>query len=296
MQAVTEGLTIAFDHANGDISFVSHAHSDHLNGLKNKKQKKLIASDETFELGNLYGERVSLKSVKTFPAGHILGARQILIEEDGLRTVYTGDICTHNTVITKGAEILSCDRLIIDATYGNPAYMFPPYEEVCSDIAKWFKMNLDLGNNVIIGAYELGKAQELIKILNTCAAIIPIVTEKIDHFSSIYQKYGVNLERIKVGTDEAEEVMNRPFAAIVPMRQAKRYFAARLSEAFGRKTLSSISTGWSINFRYDVDKAFPLSDHCDFPALKEYIEASGAKQLEFLQGDGKYLNPILNAI
>ncbi|MBI5051580.1 hypothetical protein HZC08_02360, partial [Candidatus Micrarchaeota archaeon] len=157
MQAVTEGLTIAFDHAHGDVSFVSHAHSDHLNGLKNKKQKKLILSDETFELAGLFGEKISLNSVKTFPAGHILGAQQIRVEEDDQVTVYTGDICTHNTVITKGAEILPCDRLILDATYGHPDYKFPPYEEVCAEIAKWFKSTLDSGQNAIIGAYELGK-------------------------------------------------------------------------------------------------------------------------------------------
>lgn len=289
MHAVIDGLTIAFDHANGDVSFVSHAHSDHLNGLKNKKQKKLIASDETIDLGSLYGERVSLKNTELSHAGHILGARQISVQEDGQKTVYTGDICTHNTIINKGAKVIPCDRLILDATYGNPEYKFPAYEQVCSDIAGWFKSTLDSGSNAIIGCYELGKAQEIIKILNDYSSITPVVTEKIENFCSIYSKYGVKLDRLKVGTDEAEEVMKGPFAGLVPMRHGKRYFASRLSEAFGRKTLASVATGWSVKYRFDVNKAFPLSDHCDFPALKDYIESSGATKLEFFQGDGTYL-------
>jgi len=289
MQAIVGGVSISFDHSDGDAIFVSHAHADHLNGLRNKKPKKLIASDETMLLGGLFGERVSFDGVKTHNAGHILGARQISVEEDGRKSVYTGDICLHENLVLKGAEIIECDRLIIDATYGNPEYSFPAYEETCESIAKWVNENLAHGNNAIIGGYELGKAQELVKIINTLVGCAPIVTEKMAGFCEIYNKFNAGLDFIVVGSDEAEEIMKKPFVAIVPMRHAKRYFAERLSEAFGRKTVSAVATGWALKYRFNADAAFPLSDHADFKDLKRYIDESGAKEIEFFQGDGKAL-------
>lgn len=289
MHVSSSGVTISFDHPGGDAIFVSHAHADHLNGLKNKKEKQLIASQETMKLGDLHGTIVDYPGTKMHIAGHMLGARQISIEEDGKKTVYTGDICLHDTDITKGAEILECDRLILDATYGEPAYLFPEYSQVSESICKWVGRGLADRKNLIIGAYELGKSQELIKILNKGLGFAPVVTEKMAGFSEVYNEFGANLDFLEVGSDEAEEVMKKEFVAIVPMRHAKRYFAHRLSEAFNRETLSAVATGWALNYRFNVDASFPLSDHADFLDLKEYISLSNAKEIEFFQGDGRKL-------
>ena len=285
MHTLLNGLKISFDNGKGDIAFVSHAHSDHLNGVR--KKEKIIASDETISLADLYAENITLPGVKLYDAGHILGARQISVEDDGLITVYTGDICMRPSLTTKGAEIVKCDRLIIEATYADPFYKFPDYHEVCSDIAKWVKENDQ--SNIIIGCYELGKAQELVKLLNDYCGISPIVTENMDEFCGVYEDFGIKLDTVAIGSDEAEEVMKKRFVALVPMRHGKRYFAARLAEAFERKTLAAVATGWAMKMRFDVDKSFPLSDHLDHYDLKEYLEQSGAKEVKFFQGDGSAL-------
>jgi hypothetical protein len=96
-----------------------------------------------------------------------------------------------------------------------------------------------------------------------------------------------------VGSGQAEEAMKSSFVALVAMRHAKKYFARNLQEAFGRKTLATVATGWALNYMFNVDYAFPLSDHCDYYDLKHYIEQSGAKEVEFFQGDGtKLMNDI----
>ena len=281
-------VTIALDNGNGDISFVSHAHSDHLIGVRRKE--KIIASEETIALANLKGKRTSIPNTKLLNAGHILGARQIAVEEDGRKTVYTGDICLHDNLITKGGEIEQCDKLIIEATYASHEYKFPKYEEVCDDIAKAIIENYEKNKvNILIGCYELGKAQELIKLLNDYCNIAPLVNEKTYEFSSVYEQFGTKLDHVLIGSDEAEEIMKGPFVALVPMRNAKRYFAHRLAEAFNRDTLVFIATGWALHYGFNVDRAFPLSDHADFYDLKHYIEQSGAKEVEFFSGDGNAL-------
>ncbi len=278
-----EGV-IALDHGSGDISFVSHAHSDHLNGVKAKE--RLIASEETIALGNLPGKNETPKGVKMLDAGHILGSRQLCVEADGKKIIYTGDMRTRPSMLFKGAEVEECDKLIIESTYGDPQYKFPDCEEVYSKIGKW--VNANSQSNLLIGGYALGKSQELIKILNSFG-VAPVVDRNIERFNSVYEKFGVKLDRAVVGTPEAEEAMGRPFVGIVEMKRAKRYFAHRLSEAFNRKTLVAVATGWALNYRFDTDAAFVLSDHADFEDLLGYVRGTNAKEIEFVHGDGTHL-------
>ncbi|MFH1521252.1 MAG: hypothetical protein ABID61_06410 [Candidatus Micrarchaeota archaeon] len=283
MQIPCNGLVIGLDSSEGGIAFLSHAHSDHTKGIKRHKQ--IISSFETLDLAGLELDPLpEPNGVKMIDAGHILGAKQLVADCDGEIVVYTGDICTKPNIFGMKAEIPQCDKLIIEATYGDPRYVFPPAEDVHAMVHKWINDNQQ--NNLLIGCYELGKAQEMIRILNECG-VVPIVPKKTEAFCSIYEKYGVKLDRIEVGTEEAEETMKKSFVSIVPMSKAKRYFAYRLAQAFERPTFCAVATGWALHYRFDTDTAFPLSDHADFHDLIDYVEQSEAKKVEFFCGDGK---------
>jgi putative mRNA 3-end processing factor len=281
MRIPCKGLHIGLDSPDGDISFLSHAHSDHTGGLKNKTE--MIASPETLDLAGIDAEPKTLQNTKLLDAGHILGARQLAADNDGERIVYTGDFCVKPNIFGFKADIPQCDRLIMEATYGDPNYVFPPYEDVHRMISGWVQKNDK--SNLIIGCYELGKAQEIIRILNECG-IAPVVPKKTEEFCRVYDKYGYQLDRVAVGTDEAEEAMSRRFVATVPMGKAKRYFAKCLADAFERPTLCAVATGWALHYRFNTDTAFPLSDHADFEDLVQFVEQTGAKKVEFFCGDG----------
>ncbi|MEM2908842.1 MAG: hypothetical protein QW590_01845 [Candidatus Bilamarchaeaceae archaeon] len=284
-----KGLTIALDHGYGDVPFISHAHSDHTNGIK--KEKKVIASEETLALINASSLRINVDGTKLVNAGHILGARQLVLEEDGCKTVYTGDFSVKPNIFGMSAEIVECDRLIMESTYASPEYRFREPFEIYNTIAEWVRKNES--KNIIIGAYELGKAQEIIRVLNEYCGIAPVVTERTAFFSSVYNSFGHNLDRVAIGTTEAEEALRHPFIGIVPMRLAKRRFAEKLTNAFERKTLVAVATGWALRCNYNVDAAFPLSNHADFYDLVAYAEQSGAKRVEFFDGDGE---KVVNAL
>ncbi len=294
-----KGIRIALDSGKGDYSFISHAHADHLNGLK--KQNNFIASEETHALAELDGGLKHLEGTKLINAGHILGARQLVLEHEGQKTVYTGDISIKPNIFGMSAEIPQCDRLIMESTYANPEYKFPDNFEIYESLSKWVKENDR--NNILIGAYEMGKAQEIVKVLNEYCGLAPVVPEKAEKICKVYERFGIKLDRAVVGSDEAEELMERRFVAIVPMRHAKRYFANNLACAFGRETLVAVATGWALKYRFNADAAFPLSDHADFNDLVHYAENTGAKEIEFFEGDGsklvaalknKIINPLLN--
>ncbi len=280
-----KGIKIALDNGDGDFSFISHAHYDHLNSVE--RQTNFLASEETYELASLSGKLKTIEGAKLIEAGHILGARQLVLEEDGKTTVYTGDISIKPNIFGMTAEINQCDRLIMESTYAKPEYKFPDSFDVYSSIGEWITKNDS--KNIIIGAYEMGKTQELVRVLNEYCGIAPVITKKAERVCRIYEKFGIRLDRLVVGSNEAEEIMRGRFVGIVPMRYAKRYFAAKLTKAFERKTLVAVATGWAVTHRFDTDAAFPLSDHADFDDLLYYVEQTGAKDIEFFDNQGSEL-------
>lgn len=173
MQIQVGQETIALDNSKGDIAFLSHAHTDHLFGTS--RVKHLVSSKATCDLAKIEKEVSSFPHLKMLDAGHILGARQLAIEADGKKIVYTGDFSLKRNIFGLSAQIQECDQLIMEATYGNPQYRFPEISDVVLQISKWVKSNEN--KNLIFGSYELGKAQALIKILNECG-VTPIVSEK----------------------------------------------------------------------------------------------------------------------
>src|SRR5436190_1781108 len=84
-------------------AIISHAHADHAvpgNGtvyctLPTKAFMEYRYQHKAAVIFKLcaYGETIEIKGVKItfFPAGHILGSAQILMEYKGLRYLYTGD-------------------------------------------------------------------------------------------------------------------------------------------------------------------------------------------------------------
>ncbi len=284
------GKSIGLDRGKSDLPFLSHAHGDHLNGMK--RSEEIIATRETIELARLKASPVSHPRTKMLNAGHILGSTQLWAETDGGSALYTGDFRTKDGIYTKGATPLEADRLIIECTYGDPAFSFPSPEEVYSDVSRWVNQNKE--SILVFGAYNLGKTQELIKVLNEYCGITPVVQQESEHFNQVYEKHGVKLDRAVVGTDKAEETMRGPFVAIAPPRVAKRSFTSRLSQAFNLPARCAVVSGWAQKYRMNVDRGFPLSDHSDFQDILSYIDRVNPKEVVFVHGDGSHLMRALN--
>ncbi len=271
------GMQIALDDAASDVCFVSHAHSDHTSAFG--KKKRIIASEETFVL---MGEEpqpspLSANAARLFPAGHMLGARQLFAERDGSTFAYTGDFSLHDSYTAPAAGILKCDTLMIDSTYCLPIYRFPKRRDVYNSMGKFLLEND--GSIVVFGAYIRGKTQELCRFLNAECGIAPVVSAPASRICAAYEKCGVKLDYVAAGTPEAEEEMRHQFVAIMPSNMVNFKFGSGLSEAFGRVVKTAVATGWASVTRFPVDAAFPLSDHADFRDTMRYIYESGAKKV-----------------
>lgn len=290
MNLPVKGKSIGLDRGKCDLPFLSHAHGDHLSGMKGSRE--IIATDITLELAGLDASVATHGGVEMLNAGHILGSTQLWAEADGGSALYTGDFRLKDGIYTKGAVPKEADKLIIECTYGDPSFSFPPIDEVYSQISAWVRQNS--GSILVFGAYNLGKTQELVKILNEYCGITPVVTRESERFSRVYEKHGVKLERAVVGSEEAEEIMRGPFVAIAPPKIAKRSFASALSRAFSLPARSALVSGWVQKYRTNTDAGFALSDHSDFSDILEYVDMVNPSEVVFVHGDGSHLMRALN--
>ncbi|MEM3408092.1 MAG: MBL fold metallo-hydrolase [Candidatus Micrarchaeia archaeon] len=275
---------------DADMVYISHAHSDH------SRKGNIFSSPQTFDLLNLDGRTSILhkidKDVNLHPAGHILGSTQIEFT-NGHTVVYTGDMKLREGFTSGRAEIVRCDELHIDCTFGHPDFEFDSKEIIADRIDRWTRTRLMVGNNVVFGAYSTGKAQELIYILNKYSNITPVVDQNIEEKCKIYEKYGIKLDRVVIGSKEAAETMKGKFVYIVPFNFVNPQSEKWLTTQY-KKVSFAIVTGWAKKYRYRYH-AFPLSDHGGFSEILRYVEESGAKEIICHYGNAVFMSKYLRS-
>jgi putative mRNA 3-end processing factor len=275
--------------------FVSHAHTDHLGrhdrtlataataalarhrlGDRARGEVVRLAYRTPFELGEL--------TLELFPAGHVLGSAQIRVTPpSGPAVGYTGDLCLEPTATAERAEVMECDVLVLESTFGLPRYVFPPKEEVLAAVRRFVDEALDDGATPVLLGYSLGKAQEVLRHFGGLG--YPCRAHPAIHaVNQVYEQQGVELPNVR---ELAPEGPGPGEVVVVPPQLARSAAMARV-----RRRRTAVLTGWALDgarwFR-GVDAAFPLSDHADFPSLVRYAKASGARRVLTLHGHAEPL-------
>ncbi|MCD6169727.1 MAG: hypothetical protein J7J76_04135 [Candidatus Latescibacteria bacterium] len=272
-----------------DIFYISHAHSDHA-----AAHSKILASRNTARLFRQrcdQGEIITLDynkptvingaQVTLFPAGHILGSSQILIETDK-RVVYTGDFKMTPVDTAEKIEIKPCDVLIMECTFGKPEYFFPEREKVVQKLIDFVENTLSHRRIPVVYAYSLGKGQEVIKILGQRGYQLT-VHETIYELSRVYEELGVrlgNYERFHPHSLKNKVVIMPPYARNLSwIKQLNR-----------KRTV--ILTGWAVDPEaaklWGTDLQLPLSDHADFVELIAYVLVAKHQKVYTLHGPADF--------
>ncbi|MGC8479857.1 MAG: hypothetical protein ACP5M9_04315 [Candidatus Micrarchaeia archaeon] len=291
------GIEIALDgrDSNSALNFVSHAHSDHTSGVN--KSKPTIGSELTLDLievrkGITIKRQLEMSNIELLPSGHIFGSRQLYANSDnGYSVLYSGDFQTQAPILAEKLVTKSADVLIIDSTYPDPNIVFEDKNEVIEAMRSYVSSKLQKGI-VLFGAYSLGKAQDIIKILNDFD-IVPVVDKKISIINSIYKKHGISLNYSSIQKDENEfeEFTKHNFVGIVENSRLGD-LAVSLSKAYSKRVFTAVATGFAKVFKIGSDVQFPLSDHADFCQSKEYIDMCNPKII-YTFGNGS--NPSIMA-
>jgi DNA ligase-1 len=269
------------------FAFVSHAHSDHI-----ALHDEIILSEGTARLmrTRLPGTRIEHVfsfgetrvvhdvDVTLLPAGHIFGSAQIFISEENDTLLYTGDFKLRPGKSSEPAEWRQADTLIMETTFGLPRYRFPPTEQVVDQIVAFCRETIEEGEVPVLLGYSLGKAQEVLCSLDG-AGLTPMLHGSVFEMTRIYEQFGQSFckyLRYKAG-DVAGKVLICPPGAN----------RSRMLEKIPRKRVAMLS-GWAVDpnavYRYQVDAAFPLSDHADYNDLLRYVDLVQPKRVLTLHG------------
>lgn len=282
----TEGYNITLDRKEkgADIDFVSHAHSDHIASVRTSNN--ILASKETTDLLKVLSSIDQKKATDSFrgthmlDAGHILGSKQIVVNDErlGEKVIYTGDFQMQKSRTCKNIQVESADTIIVDSTYPHPKIEFDERGETETAMQMWTEKKL-MNGIVLFGAYSLGKAQEIISILNE-VNIVPIVSKKISQINKVYTENGVRLDYASEYDENShyEELRMGNFVGVVEHNLLNKT-AMQMRQSGNRQIFTAVATGFAKVFRFGTDAQFPLSDHADFRQAMDYIGQTGAKNV-----------------
>eukprot|EP00906_Rhabdomonas_costata_P036586 RCo051313 len=109
---------------------------------------------------------VSGIKLKCFNAGHVLGAAMFMVEIAGIRVLYTGDYSRYPDRHLMGAETpeVAPDVLVVESTYGIAEH--EKREDREARFLSWVDRIVKRGGRCLIPVFALGRAQELLLILD----------------------------------------------------------------------------------------------------------------------------------
>jgi Cft2 family RNA processing exonuclease len=275
-----------------EATWISHGHSDHARGCHGK----VIGTSTTLEFYRMrlyvgegekepeprpleFGESFEWNGAQltAFPASHILGAAQLLVEYRGERLVYTGDIKLRRPLCGEQTEAIECDRLIMESTFGLPIYKLLDREEAAERIVSFARGCLEEGSTPAFVGYALGRGQEIVQVLCR-AGIKTAVHGAIAKFIPVYERHGYGFP----GWEPYEAKATAGKALVVVPSHGNAL------EASGKNVRFAYVSGWAAldnaRSRSGAEQLIPYSDHADFHELLTLVDRCRPKHIDVVHG------------
>lgn len=274
-----------------DKALITHGHSDHARWGHQKYlctetakpviQYRLNSPDlQTVK----YGEVITINGVNFsfHPAGHIVGSAQIRTEYKGEVWVFTGDFKLQPDGVSEPFELVKCNTFITESTFGLPVYHWKPQVDVFEQINAWWKDNQAHNKVSILSVYALGKAQRILKNIDSGIGKI-FVHGAVENINQIISQQGIMLPLTHVISKETTKkdwegalVICPPSALGSPW--LRKFFPYSVGVASGWMTLRGTRR------RKGADRGFALSDHADWDELNTAVKETGAEKVFVTHG------------
>lgn len=230
-----------------------------------------------------YGEQrlINGVSLSFHPAGHILGSAQVRVELNGEVWVVSGDYKNEADATCAPFEIVPCHTFISEATFGLPIYRWSPQAKIFAEINQWWRNNAAENRASLLYCYALGKSQRVMAGVD--ASIGPIFTHgAVERLNQAYRASGVALPP----STYAMSAARKDFAGALILAPTSVRGTSWLNR-FGDFSSGYVS-GWmrirGARRQRAVDRGFVLSDHVDWDALLQVIDATGAERIGVTHG------------
>jgi len=276
-----------------DRAVITHGHGDHARA----GHGAVLATAETIEIMKVrYGEdcagafqplalgeaiNINGVSVRLVPAGHILGSAQVVIEWAGRRAVISGDYKRARDPTCQPFELVTCDVFVTEATFALPVFRHEKAEHEAAKLLSSLRAEPDRTH--LIGAYNLGKCQRMIRVVRDAGYDNPIYMHgAVIALSELYQKLGVDLGELLpvAGTDP--KTMRGGIVMCPPSALGDRW-----SRRFG-DPVNAFASGWMrVRGRarqMGVELPLVVSDHVDWPELIQTVLETEAEEIWVTHG------------
>ncbi|MGE0768978.1 MAG: ligase-associated DNA damage response exonuclease [Hyphomicrobiaceae bacterium] len=273
-------------------AIVTHGHSDHAR----PGHEAVLATPETLaimesRLGDRagrvrqslrYGERLRIGDVEVrlAPAGHILGSAQVVIDYLGQRAVVTGDYKRRGDPTCAPFELVRCDLLVTEATFGLPVFQHPmdrgEIGRLLASVATFPERTHQ------VGAYGLGKCQRLILLLRQAGYDRPIwMHGAMVELCHLYERLGVRLGDLRPVAEATSKLAGE--IVLSPPSALGDRWSRRLADP-----VMAFASGWMrVRGRArqrGVELPLVISDHVDWPELIQTIEETEASEIWVTHG------------
>lgn len=274
-------------------AIITHGHADHARS----GHGAVLATPDTIEIMKVrYGEDCAGRfqalaygvpldvdgvTVTLFPAGHILGSAQVLMEYGGQRIVVTGDYKRGPDPAAQGFELVRCDLLVTEATFGLPVFQHPDPMEETRRLLRSVEQFPERAHAV--GCYALGKAQRMIALLRQAGYAEPIYLHgAMLRLCALYQERGIALGELVHSLDVGKTELKGQIV-IAPPSAIKDRWSRRLPDP-----VLAVASGWmSVKQRAKqsgVELPLVISDHVDWNELRETVIETGAETVWVTHG------------
>ena len=213
-----------------------------------------------------YGETVSRDDVKVTlaPAGHVLGSAQAVVRWRGLTMVVSGDYKRRRDPTCPPFEPVPCDVFVTEATFALPVFRHPPDG---GEIVRLLDSVAQFPERChVVGAYSLGKAQRVIRLLREAGWDAPIfIHGALERLNALYEGFGIELGPLAPATAATKAALAGQIAIAPPSALATPW-ARRFPDP-----VDAFASGWMrIRARarqQGVELPLIISDHADWDEL-----------------------------
>lgn len=264
-----------------DRAVITHGHADHARA----GHGTVIATPETLAIMGerygrdfagstqalAYGEGVTRDGVEVtlVPAGHVLGSAQAVVRWKGLTMVVSGDYKRRRDPTCPPFEPIPCDVFITEATFGLPVFRHPDDR---GEIARLLRSVAQFPERShMVGAYALGKAQRVIRLLREAGWDRTIhVHGALERLNRLYEDHGVDLGPLEPATSAVKKDFAGAIIVAPPSALADRW-SRRFPDP-----VSAFASGWmQVRARArqrGVELPLVISDHADWDELTATVD------------------------
>lgn len=276
-----------------DRAVITHGHSDHARS----GHGAVLATNETIEVMKVrmgpecagafepqaLGQTRAINGVdvRLAPAGHILGAAQVVMEWNGQRAVVSGDYKRAADPTCASFEVVPCDVFVTEATFALPVFRHEPAEGEVARLLSSMARQPERAH--LVGAYGLGKTQRVIKLVRQAGYDAPIYLHgALVEVCALYKRLGIDLGDLRPATTDKATDFSGALVLCPPSATDDRW-SRRFPDP-----VTAFASGWMrIKGRIrqaGVELPLVISDHADWPELLDTIVETGAEDVWVTHG------------